>query len=264
MMKPACVSTVKATVEVSRPLTRLEKILFSLGVLWLLLALSGPHLPQYADYHGFADQSQLWGLSHWGDVWSNLAIVAVGAAGAWSGRQSRLLSRWPALYERQQLFFYGLILAGLGSFVYHLAPNDQTLWLDRLGMCVAFAGVLGLAVTHRVSDRAGQIMVYAALIAGPFSLWLWQYSGSLWAWSLYQGGGMLLIIGLALWPAVSSKYRVSLGWVMACYTVAKLCELGDHQIYAWTHEWVSGHTFKHLFSALAGLSLLFAAWRDRA
>lgn len=238
-------------------LTRMEKGLIGVGILWVMLALLGPHVAQYADYHDFADQSQWWGLRHLGDVWSNVPIMAMGGWGAWRGRQSLLGHVWPALYERQQLFFYGLMLTGLGSFFYHMAPNDQTLWLDRLGMCVAFAGMLGMTLTHRCSDRAGQVMVYAALIAGPFSLWLWQYSGSLWAWSVYQGGGMLLIIVMACLPARTQRYPVYLAVVMICYGVAKLCELGDHQIYVLTQSWVSGHTLKHVFSALAGLPLIW-------
>lgn len=240
----------------SLPLTRREWGLLVLAGLWLLLAALGPHVSQYTNYHAFADQSHWLGMSHWGDVWSNIPLMVVGMVGVWLGRRGSLLLSWPALGNQLQLFFYGLMLTGVGSFVYHLDPNDQTLWLDRLGMCVAFAGMLGVALTHRCSDRAGQVVAYAALIAGPVSLWLWQYSGSLWVWSLYQGGGMLLIMGLALLPAVSSRHRLSLGAVMACYVVAKLCELGDHQIYALTQGWVSGHTLKHVWSAAAGIPLL--------
>lgn len=263
-MKPVCAPVVASVAAASLPLSRLEKSLLCLSLAWLLLALFGPHVAQYADYHAFADQSQHWGLSHWGDVWSNLPLVLVGAVGAGWARRSSLNAVWPALYERQQLFFYGLMLAGMGSFAYHLAPNDQTLWLDRLGMCVAFAGILGVTVTHRCSDRAGQVMTYAALIAGPFSLWLWQYGGSLWAWSAYQGGGMLLIVAMACLPAASKRYGVALAGVMACYGVAKLCELADHQIYALTHGWVSGHTLKHLWSAAAGLPVLLGLKRMSA
>ncbi|MBP6562738.1 MAG: hypothetical protein KA214_04600 [Neisseriaceae bacterium] len=245
------------------PLLRLERYLLGLAGLWLMLAMVGPHIPQYADYHGFADQSHWLGMSHWGDVWSNVPITCVGIVGIWLGRQGDLLRRWPVLGAQQQLFFYGLVLTGVGSFVYHLEPNDQTLWLDRLGMCVAFAGMLGVALTHRCSDRAGEVVAYAALIAGPVSLWLWQYSGSLWVWGLYQGGGMVLIMGLAMLPAVSTRHRISLAAVMACYGVAKLCELGDHQLFALTQGWVSGHTLKHLWSAAAGLPLVWALRRQR-
>ncbi|MBP6115720.1 MAG: hypothetical protein KA498_03690 [Neisseriaceae bacterium] len=45
-------------------------------------------------------------------------------------------------------------------------------------------------------------------------------------------------VGMALLPAASKRHGVSLGLVMACYAVAKLFELGDHQVYALTQGWV--------------------------
>ena len=47
-----------------------------------------------------------------------------------------------------RVFFAGLILSGLGSAVYHWAPDAGALVIDRLGMAVAFAGVLALAVAE--------------------------------------------------------------------------------------------------------------------
>ena len=57
-----------------------------------------------------------------------------------------------------RVFFAGLILSGLGSATYHWAPDAGSLVIDRLGMAVAFAGVLALAVAERVGPRASRML----------------------------------------------------------------------------------------------------------
>lgn len=50
----------------------------------------------------------------------------------------------------------GVIATGVGSAVYYMTPDDPKLAFDRLGMVVAFAGVLGMAAAQRVfRDRRG-------------------------------------------------------------------------------------------------------------
>jgi hypothetical protein len=43
---------------------------------------------------------------------------------------------------------------------------------------------------------------------------------------------------------------------LACYVLAKVTELRDQEIYAWTGEAVSGHVLKHLLAA-AGLGCFY-------
>jgi hypothetical protein len=45
--------------------------------------------------------------------------------------------------------------------------------------------------------------------------------------------------------------------VIAFYAVAKLLELGDHAVYAWSHGLVSGHSLKHVVAAMAAIPVLF-------
>ena len=47
--------------------------------------------------------------------------------------------------ERLGVFCAGLVLTALCSAIYHWEPDNAGLGLDRLGMAVAFAGLLGLA-----------------------------------------------------------------------------------------------------------------------
>ncbi len=43
-------------------------------------------------------------------------------------------------------------------------------FIDRYGMTIAFAGLLGLAAATRVSDRAGQWLTFAVLVCGAWSI----------------------------------------------------------------------------------------------
>ena len=45
---------------------------------------------------------------------------------------------------------------------------------------------------------------------------------------------------------------------MAVYGLAKLLELGDHDIYAWTSQAVSGHSLKHIVASLAAWPVISA------
>mgnify|MGYP000426183297 CR=1 FL=1 len=60
-----------------------------------IVACGGPHMAQYAHYHGFADQRTAWGVPCAGDVLSNLPFAAMGVWGLWRLRgwaqPSRLL-----------------------------------------------------------------------------------------------------------------------------------------------------------------------------
>ena len=74
---------------------------------------------------------------------------------------------------------------------------------------------------------------------------------------LVQFGSILAIVVLAAW--FPSRY--SHGWlifaVAALYALAKWCEFRDPVIYELTGGTVSGHTLKHLLSAVAVGALLW-------
>src|SRR5213076_2517963 len=97
------------------------------------------------------------GVPHAGDVLSNLAFLAAGIAGAWP--LWRLPERCVTNMERAMaaLFFTGLLFTAACSTWYHLSPDDARLAVDRSGMAIAFAGLLGFAAAAHVSERAGAL-----------------------------------------------------------------------------------------------------------
>lgn len=225
-----------------------------LGVLALvLLAAFLPPLAQHAHFHAFADQRAWLGLPCALDVLSNLPFALFGLLGL------HVLRRVPATAlarpQRQlaALFFGGLIVTALCSAWYHWAPDNAGLVVDRLGMTVAFAGLLGLGVATHVSGRAAGWFAAAVLLCGPLAVWVWAASGNLLPWALLQGGGMVLLLVLAVLPPLRGALAVRWGLVITIYAVAKALEQYDAAVFAAAGQFVSGHSLKHLVAA-------FAAW----
>lgn len=243
------------------PLTRSETGLLAALALAVVLACFGPAVAQYANYHAFADQRTLWGLPFAMDVLSNLPFALMGAWGllklrsvhAPMARRTGFVAMVPCDAQRPlaQLFFGGLLLTALCSSYYHQQPDDLGLGIDRMGMLAAFAGLMGLAAADRISARAGQWTAAAVLALGPVAVGVWALTDNLLPWSVLQGGGMLLIVCLVLRKPLIGAWGLPLLAVIAWYVFAKLLELGDHHILAWTDGLVSGHTLKHMAAAMA-------------
>lgn len=236
-------------------LSRPEQVLLAALLATLAFAAWGPSVAQHAQYHAFADQRGWHGLPCAMDVLTNLPFAVVGLWGLVRLWQASLQRRLPHGLDMHgplaAVFFGGLLLTAAGSSYYHYQPDNYGLAWDRLGMVVAFAGLLGMAVADRISLRAGVVTVVATLLAGPVAVLLWHQTGNLLPWVVVQGGGMLLVLALALRKPLPNSRGLPLMAVVALYTLAKLLELGDHTVFGWTGGLVSGHSLKHVVAALA-------------
>lgn len=237
---------------------RAEQALLWAALALMALAVFGPALPASPHQHGFADQRTLWGLPCALDVLSNLPFALAGAWGLALLRRMAPGALDGATRATATLFCAGLLLTAAASTVYHWQPDDAGLLWDRLGMAVAFAGLLGLAAVNRVSALAGWATAATVLAAAPSAVAWWAHTGNLLPWAVVQLGGMLVVLVLAAMPRRPGALALHLGAVIACYGVAKLLELGDHAVYAATGYGVSGHSLKHLFAAAAALPVLTA------
>jgi len=113
-----------------------------------------PAMPQPVDYHAFADDRHLAGVANFLDVVSNGAFVVAGLA----GMIVTLYPGTPFEYARERVpylvFFLGVALTGLGSGYYHLAPDNETLFWDRLPMTIAFMSLISAQIVDRISTFA--------------------------------------------------------------------------------------------------------------
>lgn len=224
----------------------------------LLLALALPHVALPVHYHHFADQRTLAGLPCAADVLSNLAFALVGAAGLRALRGMPWRRPWVALAG---LLCAGLLVTAVGSSLYHLAPDDAGLVLDRAAMVLPFAGLLGLVAALRVSDRAGLALATCTGLAATAAVLVSRHTGDHGPWTVLQAGGLLVLAALALRVTRPGLPVVAVVPVLLLYALAKALELGDHTVFAWSGGWVSGHTLKHLVAAGAAWPVVVALRR---
>ena len=246
------------------PLTRTEKAVLAACAVLLLLAWLAPGMAQPADYHHFADQRGWLGIPNLLNVLSNLPFAIGGLWGLWALRQTPRAALLPVERGMAGVFFTGLVLTALCSSGYHWRPSNTGLALDRLGMAVTFAGLLGLAAADRISARAGTAVGGAVLVLGPLSVGVWAMTGNVLPWALVQFGGMLLVVGLLFLRPVAGAVGLPLGWVIALYTLAKVFEYADPQVYALSGGVVSGHSLKHLVASFAAWPMVLAMYRAQA
>ncbi|MDO5690934.1 MAG: hypothetical protein Q4G70_00430 [Pseudomonadota bacterium] len=235
-------------------------LLLAVAALALLAAvLPATGLP--AGYHDFADQRALFGLPHAMDVLSNGLFVVMGAWGLLWLHRLPVGRLGVAQRGLATLFFIGLIVTTFCSAGYHLAPDHAGLCIDRVGMSLAFAGLLGLAVADRVGARAGVALAVGVSVAAPATALIAWLGGNMTPWAVLQGGGLLLLAGLALRRQQPRALGFSVTGVIAFYAVAKVLELADAPIFALTQQLVSGHSAKHVVAALAAWPVVRALQR---
>ena len=166
-------------------LTNHEGLLFLAVLALTTLALVLPPLAQPAHQHAFADVRAWAGVLFAADVPSNLLLVVWGVAGLGVLlRRQGAVSSLPVLASGRvqtalaALVFAGLVLTAPASAFYHWQLLDVRLAIDRLGMVVAFAGLIGLTAADRISMRAGLCMAACVLVLGPLSVGVWSASGN--------------------------------------------------------------------------------------
>lgn len=221
-------------------------VFFGLMAASLAGVLLLPAIPQDQSYHEFADQRTLLGISNFWNVVSNLPFLAIGAAGL-----QRQFRNDPATI----VFFLGVFLTGIGSSYYHWNPNNDTLFWDRLPMTLSFTAILAIVVKERVSEKAGEILLWPGLAIGLFSLLLWRWTDDLrlYFWVQFFPALALLLLFL-LYPP---KYTGTNYWIVAIglYALAKGLEFSDNAVFS-AGYFLSGHTLKHLVAAAACFAVL--------
>ena len=214
-------------------------------------------IPQPGWYHDFADARTLLGVPRAFDVLSNLPFAGVGLAGLYSSVRSRAASR----RQRWALatLFAGLLLTGVGSGYYHLAPGNGRLVWDRLPMTLAMAGILALLIENRSRSAPWWILpLLAAIGAGSVAQWAWSESrglGDLRWYLLFQALTFLVATALVLLFPAPGEPKGPLLAALAANVAAKLFEALDKPVFA-LGGIVSGHTLKHLAAALGFIPLI--------
>lgn len=242
-------------------------ILIALFLLSVTAVLFAAPIPQDPSYHKFADTRSYLGLANFRDTASNLGFTVVGCLGLWSvfGPRRQIIFDELADARSFATFFFGVGLVSLGSAYYHLAPVNDRLFWDRLPMTVAFMGLFYAILEDRIDGVSRQIRWLLPVMVG-----LGVASVLYWDWTESQGRGDLRfyilvqffpMIALPVICVLFPKARYTGGgyiiWIIVWYGLAKILEYFDAQIFDMLGRVISGHSLKHLASAVAA----FMVWR---
>lgn len=245
-------------------MTKRTWFVVAITVLAIASALLIPAEPQPLAYHEFADQREAFGIPNFLNVVSNFAFFVVGVWGlvASLGRRAKFqfsVERWPYV-----VFFTGVLLTSAGSSYYHWAPDNESLFWDRLPMTIAFMALVSSQIVDRISIRAGLGLLIPMLILGAASVVYWRVTeragaGNVVPYAVLQGYSVVIMLAMATLP---SRYTQGnrLYWVFAWYVLSKILEAYDAEILAWGHV-VSGHTLKHFAAAVAGVPVCLMLMR---
>ena len=215
-----------------------------------------PAMPQPAAYHDFADHRAMLGVANFLDVASNTGFLLAGIAGLVIVARRRTPFSVGAERLPYAVFFAGLLLSAAGSAYYHLVPDNERLFWDRLPMTVVFMSLVAAQIVDRVNIRAGLALLVPMLLVGVASVLYWRATeragaGNVVPYGVLQAYSAVILLMLA-WLRPSRFTRGSdIYWVFAAYVAAKGVEFFDVEIFS-AGNLVSGHTLKHLIAAGAG------------
>ena len=237
-------------------MTRGTVFLLVFTLLAVAAAFLLPAMPQPLDYHHFADQREAFGIGNFLDVVTNVAFLLAGLAGlvvVFSGRAcfEFPVERWP-----YAVFFLGVLLTAAGSAWYHLSPDNETLFWDRLPMTIAFMGLLSSQIVDRVSVRAGLALLVPMLLVGMGSVVYWIVTeragaGNVLPYGILQGYSVVVLLIMATLHRSRYTRANDVYFIFGWYVLAKVLESMDGEILALGHV-VSGHSLKHVAAAAAG------------
>lgn len=231
-------------------------------VMILLVSVMWMHGPiaQPAHYHEFADARVVWNIANAMDVLSNVGFLLVGV---WA-----LFALLPSLFRRSVnavtvayfLFAVSIFATAFASAYYHLAPDNARLFWDRLPIALACASLLAAVRLDTVQSRwrAGcELALW--MTAAWWSVWWWQSTADLRPYLALQ---VMAIVLIPLWQYLNNapaSQRSAFAWAIVLYVLAKVCELADATILSHL-VWVSGHSLKHVLSAMAAGVILWDAY----
>jgi hypothetical protein len=228
-------------------------MVFAVLLVYTLLRLVAGPLPQWLDYHDFADTRVLGFVPRAGDVLTNVAILA---AGLWSLSLRHHVHVSPDERPAFRLLVVGAILTAFGSAYYHWAPSNARLVWDRLPLALLLTAIVSLVLADRVTPTFGRaaLLPVGALALGSVALWGLTEAfgrGDLWLYLLVRVGASVGVLVLLI--ARRSRYgAAALVWAaVACDGLETVAERSDWQIWRATGGIVSGHNLKHVLAGAA-------------
>jgi hypothetical protein len=222
-------------------------------------------VPQDAAYHQFADSHTIFGVSNFWNVFSNVGFLVSGSLGLWYVRNRDQPGIVDRIYPAYVILFAGVFATGFSSGSYHLSPDNASLVWDRLTMTIVFMAFFTVVIGEHVCETSARRLLIPLLIAGAASVFYWQYTESVGTGDL-RPYALVQFLPLVMIPMILIGYRSTFGssrifWIIILlYVLSKLLELLDQEVYM-AGGLISGHSLKHVVSAMAPLVLWYGMTR---
>lgn len=247
-----------------------RKLGYVLIILITLFALfwfvSNESISQDLNYHNFYDSRVVFNIPNFYNVISNVFFLLIGIAGLYitlCTEKFLLIKEIKVVYI---MLFFGTVMIAIGSGYYHLRPDNMTLVWDRLSMSIVFMALFSIIIGEFVSTLTGKWLFIPLLLAGIISVIYWyltenQGIGDLRLYALVQFYPLFLIPVFLLF--FRSRYtHVYAYWILfIVYGVSKIFEYYDGIVFEYS-GFISGHTIKHILSAVA-LGVLLVSYEKR-
>ncbi|MCW9015044.1 MAG: alkaline phytoceramidase [Gammaproteobacteria bacterium] len=241
-------------------------ILLTISMAAVITMLLFPAIPQEASYHEFADQRAMFGIPNFLNVISNIPYLVFGLFGCFLIFKESQLVIIKSLKIVYLMFFMGVILVFMGSVYYHLNPDNSTLFWDRLPMSLAFMSFFTVIIGEYIHKKAASQLYFPLLLLGMASVIYWYWSetigeGDLRLYILVQFLPVILIPIILRLFSTRFTHGYYFALIIGCYVLAKGFEMADQLVFD-TVGIVSGHSLKHLISAVAPY-LFYLALKQR-
>ncbi|XP_002963991.2 uncharacterized protein LOC9655581 [Selaginella moellendorffii] len=226
-------------------------------LLFFLLMLLTPAITKNQSQHAFADQRNFLGFPNTLNVFSTFPYLVIGCIGTVLCAQGNYFG-----FSSQgevwgwTWFFVGITASAFGSAYYHLRPSDSRFVWDCLPMAYAFASIVAVFVVEKRDELKGPKSFVPLLLAASATATYWWFADDMQLFALLQFIPSVAIPAMTV--ALPPKYTQSWYWMWAAgmYLLAKLAEAFDSRVYHWTRFLVSGHTVKHLSTAMVPVFLM--------
>lgn len=237
---------------------RIYGLVLLTGMLALLFVLfiHGP-IPQDPKYHNFADQRTILGIPNFWNVFSNILFLLAGLHGIYvlyCGNSDA----FQHVTEKGTycVLFVSVCFIAVGSAYYHLWPDTDTLFWDRLPMTIGFMTIMSILFSEKVDRRLGRKLFIPLIFIGVSSVLWWSFTeshpsktGDLRPYIIVQFAPVLLTPFIIMIYPNSYTHTTYMYISVALYVVAKVTEVYDQQIYRILYYQLSGHTLKHIIAA---------------
>jgi hypothetical protein len=150
----------------------------------------------------------------------------------------------------------------LGSSYYHLAPDDERLFWDRLPITIVFTSLLATTIGERIGAKYGRMLLLPLVMIGVVSVLYWKAAGDLRLYFAVQFLPMLAILSMLIRFRAQYSRASGVYAMIGFYVLAKALELFDRPIAPVIAT--GGHPWKHLAGAIAMLFYVEMVARQRS